>query len=121
MRTAGSGTQGNVYIVYRLDFEDGGYNKVLIRFGTITPGGTIDVRCGDPDGELITTIALNAADAPDSKPENFGSDWVAFADFEIDVPDLAGLTGEQVICFVFHPTDGDSNWVGNFDYYEFSK
>ncbi len=115
------GTQGNVYIVYRLDFEDGGYNKVLIRFGTITPGGTIDVRCGDPDGELITTIALNAADAPDSKPENFGSDWVAFADFEIDVPDLAGLTGEQVICFVFHPTDGDSNWVGNFDYYEFSK
>lgn len=115
------GTQGNVYIVYRLDFEDGGYNKVLIRFGTITPGGTIDVRYGDPQGELIATIALNAADAPDSKPENFGSDWVAFADYEIDVPELADLTGEQVICFVFHPTDGDNNWVGNFDYYEFSK
>lgn len=115
------GTQGNVYIIYRLDFEDGGYNKALIKFGTITPGGTIDVRYGDPNGELITTIALNAADAPDTKPENFGSDWVAFADFEVDVPELAELTGEQVICFVFHPTDGDNNWVGNFDYYEFSK
>ncbi len=115
------GTQGNIYVTYRWDFEDGGYNKVLMRFGTITPGGTIEVRNDNPKGDVITTIALDAAAAPDSKPENFGTDWGAWADFELDVPDLAALTGEHIICFVYHPTDGDDNWVGNFDYYEFSK
>lgn len=112
------GTTPGTWVVYRLDFEDGGYNKVMMSYGTITKGGTIEVRYGDPNGELITTIALNAADAPDDKAEDFGSSWEGWAHYELDVPELAGITGEQIICFVFQTEDG---WVGNFDYYEFSK
>lgn len=112
------GTTPGTWVVYRLDFEDGGYNKVLISYGTITQGGSIEVRYDDPNGELITTIVLNRADAPDDKAEDFGSSWEGWAHYEIDVPDLAGITGEQIICFVFQTDDG---WVGNFDYYEFSK
>lgn len=97
---------------FDMDFMDQTPQYLEIRYDTsFGPGdepSTVEVRAGDEDGELITTVDLTGT-----------SGWGNYRSVVAGLEDVQALANEQVVTFVLLAPDGRS-WVGNFDWFQFS-
>ncbi|MCR5754607.1 MAG: carbohydrate-binding protein, partial [Acetatifactor sp.] len=102
------------YAAYNLNFGDGGYTKLKVRASSPMTGGEIIMHSGSLEGEVVCTVTLGGSDV-------YGGDWANYGDWDFDVPELAALTGKQVLFFEFNnPPEGSSHCF-NINWYEFSK
>ncbi len=91
----------------QMDFGDGAA-RIHVRAASIAQGGTIEVRLGDPGGELLAECRIPAS--------GHLQPWMApFADYDFPIRPLSGL---QPLCFRFA---GPGRYLFRLDHFHFSK
>ena len=103
--------QKNYRAIYRgIDFGEGGTDYILkINAGApnnhVSSGGTMDIRLGNENGPLLGTLSFEPT-----------GDWANYREFRANLHADTPLTGEQDICFVFHP---NSEFLFNYTTFTF--
>jgi hypothetical protein len=102
------------YAAYQLDFGEGGYTKFKVRASSPMSGGDIIMHKDSLDGEIVCTVSIG-------NKEVYGGDWGNYGDWDFETPELAGLTGKQILFFEFNNSPENSSHLFNINWYEFSK
>lgn len=77
-------------------------------FGSGDEPSTVEVRAGDEDGELVATVDLVGTGG-----------WGNYTTIVAELADASALANAEAVTFVLLAPDG-RNWVGNFDWFQFS-
>ncbi len=102
------------YAAYQLDFGEGGYTKFKVRASSPMSGGDIIMHKDSLDGEVVCTVSVGNKDV-------YGGDWSNYGDWDFETPELAALTGTQILFFEFNNSPENSSHLFNINWYEFSK
>ncbi|MBR6358125.1 MAG: carbohydrate-binding protein [Lachnospiraceae bacterium] len=108
------GVTPGTYAAYQLDFGEGGYNKLKVRASSPMSGGEIIMHKDSLDGEVVCKIAIGNKDV-------YGGDWSNYGDWDFETPELAALTGKQILFFEFNNSPENSSHLFNINWYEFTK
>lgn len=108
------GVTPGTYAAYLMNFGDGGYNKLKVRASSPMTGGDIIFHSGSLEGEVVATVTIGGSDV-------YGSDWANYGDWDFEVPELAALTGTQVLYLEFNNPPGGSSHCFNINWFEFTK
>lgn len=102
------------YAAYQIDFEDGGYTHFKVRASSPMSGGDIIMHKDSLDGEVVCVVTVGNKDV-------YGADWGNYGDWDFDTPELAALTGKQILFFEFNNSPENSSHLFNINWYEFTK
>ena len=102
------------YAAYQLDFGEGGYTKFKVRASSPMSGGDIIMHKDSLDGEVICKVSIGNKDV-------YGGDWSNYGDWNFETPELAGVTGKQMLFFEFNNSPENSSHLFNINWYEFAK